>query len=139
MDGVTTTCARCRGLSLVEAALVLPIVVMLTFALIEYGWLFLQAQQLSNAARHGARLAVLPDTTTQHVNDQIATMLADAGLGDSGYTVQITPADVTLAESGETVTVSVTVTYANIGLARMGWIPLPSEVGGAVTMAKEGP
>ena len=45
---------------MVEAAIVFPILLMLTLGAIEYGWLFLNAQQVTNAARQGARIAILP-------------------------------------------------------------------------------
>ena len=37
------------------------VVLLFTFGAIKYGWLFLKAQQITNAARQGARMATLPD------------------------------------------------------------------------------
>lgn len=51
-----------RGQTLIEAAFVLPILFLLTFAIIEFGWYFWAANSVSNASREGARIAVVtPD------------------------------------------------------------------------------
>lgn len=48
-----------RGASLVEFAVVLPLFLILLFGIIEVGWLFAQQVEVRNAAREGARLAVV--------------------------------------------------------------------------------
>ena len=55
---------RRDGLAVVEMAIVLPLLILLTFGMIEYGWLFLRSQEISNAARQGARIGVWPDWPT---------------------------------------------------------------------------
>jgi Flp pilus assembly protein TadG len=128
-----------RGTMTVEAAIVLPLLILLTLALIEYGWMFLKIQQLTHAARTGARLAVTADATTAQVQTAITNLLTTAGLDSSGYTVSINPNDVSAVEVGEQITVGVTVPYANINLTDAPLIAVPTLVGGSVTMAKEGP
>src|SRR5205085_10889952 len=44
-----------RGALLVEAAIVFPLLLLLTFGLLEYGWPFMKIGQLENAARQAAR------------------------------------------------------------------------------------
>lgn len=128
-----------RGLVAVEAAIVLPLLLLLTFALIEYGWLFMKTQQMTNAARRGARLAVRADSTTSEVQAAIAAIMTTAGLEGSGYVVTISPADVGALESGEPLTVQITVPYANVTLTGLPFVPVPANLKGSVTMAKEGP
>ena len=48
-----------RGASLVEFALVMPLFLILVFGIMEAGWLFAQLTETRNAAREGARLAVV--------------------------------------------------------------------------------
>lgn len=137
-------CAQLRrdgreGLALVELALVLMILVLLTFGVMEYGWMFFQIQQVTNAARAGAREAILPDTTNADVQAVVNNAMADAGLADSGYDVTISATDVSALGRGEPVTVTVEVPYANIDLLGMSIFPAPGELRGSVTMAKEGP
>jgi Flp pilus assembly protein TadG len=130
-------CDQRRGVVLIEAALVFPILLLLTFGLIEYGWLFLRMESLSNAARRGARVAVTPDATNSDVLSAIDNMMTDSGLGDSGYTVTVSSLDV---DPGETVTVRIVVpNYQNIMLIQAPMIPVPDQIERGVTMAKEGP
>lgn len=131
---------RARGALLVEAAIVLPLLLMLTFGLLEYGWLFLKAEQVANAARHGARKAIVADATEEEVKTAIATLMTNAGL--TSYTPEISSLTV---EKGEIVTVTVTVSVIGnpqvdlFGLSGGGGlIPmLPAHLRSSVSMAKE--
>jgi Flp pilus assembly protein TadG len=128
---------RRRGTVLIEAALVFPILILLTFGLIEYGWLFLRMESITNAARRGVRVAVTPDATNSDVSSAITVMMTDAGLEDSGYTVTMSSLDV---DPGETVTVHIVVpNYENISLTGAPLIPIPGQIERRVAMAKEGP
>ena len=69
---------RRKGVALLEAALVFPLLLLLTLALIEYGWLFMKIQQTTNAARHGLRAAVVPDATTAEAHAAVATLMTGA-------------------------------------------------------------
>jgi Flp pilus assembly protein TadG len=50
---------REKGASAVEFAIVLPLLLTLVFGIMEAGWLFAQQVEVRNAAREGARLAVV--------------------------------------------------------------------------------
>lgn len=130
------------GVSTVEFALVLPLLLLLTLGAIRYGHLFLKAQQITNAARHGARTAVRPDASPAGVLGAVDNLMTVAGMGESNYNVTLTPADVTAPQMGESVTVRVTVPCANIDVLH---VPLFTDLepdnwslGATVTMAKEG-
>lgn len=125
-----------RGLATIEFALVLPLLLLLTLGPMEYGWLFLQAHQITNAAQHGARIGVLPDRTAADVERAVATLMNRAGLADSGYTVAVTTQPLAFAEDGLLLTVSVNVPYANIRLTGFP-LPLPSTLKASVSMAKQ--
>ena len=49
------------GATLVEFAFVLPLFILLLFAIIDFGWLFTQFLDVKQGAREGARLAVVND------------------------------------------------------------------------------
>ena len=68
---------RFRGLATVETAIVLPLLLLITFGLLEYGWLFLKMHEITNAARHGARLAIRPSISQTEVDDAIVAHLID--------------------------------------------------------------
>ena len=53
-----------RGATLVEFALVLPLFVLLLFAIIDFGWMFTQFLDVKQGAREGARLAIVNSCDT---------------------------------------------------------------------------
>jgi Flp pilus assembly protein TadG len=50
-----------RGAELVEFALVFPTLLLVMLGIIDFGFLFQRYEVVTNAAREGARIAVLPD------------------------------------------------------------------------------
>ena len=58
---------RSRGQSLVETAIVLPIVLLLVMGIIDFGLLFNNYIVISNASREGARKAALGGTDIEVV------------------------------------------------------------------------
>ena len=129
---------RQRGVSTVEMAIVLPLLLVLILGTIEYGWMFLHAQQVTNAARQGARTAVLPYSTNTTVETAVGSLMTAAGMGDSGYTLTLTPEDIGDVVPHQNVNVEVTVPYANITLIGVPFVPVPAVLRGSVTMVKEG-
>lgn len=128
-----------RGTAIVEAAIVFPLLLLLTMGAIEYGWLFLKAQQITNTSRQAARYAIRPDATTDSVLTSIDNMMTVAGMGASGYSVNLTPGDITLLPTGEYVEVEITVPSASLVLIDAGFLPVPASLKSSVVMTKEGP
>ena len=127
---------RAGGLMLIEAALVFPIILLIVFAIIEYGWLFMKFQHVTNAARAGARVGVRADSTDAEVAAEVGTILSAEGIG--GYTLTSDPGSVSTPSTGESLTVTVSVPYADIALLNLPMIPVPGNLRSSVTMAKEG-
>ncbi|MHC4387076.1 MAG: TadE family protein [Planctomycetota bacterium] len=130
---------RYRGLATVEAAIVFPLLLILTLGAIEYGWMFLKAQQITNAARQAARIAIRPDSSNTDVLNQIDTLMTSAEMEGSGYAVTFTPADISTLAVGDHLEIQVSVPWANIGLMNIPLLPAPASIGASVAMAKEGP
>ena len=122
---------------LIEAAIVFPLILLITFAIIEYGWLFMKFQHVTNAARAGARVGVRADSTDAEVAAEVQALLNAEGITD--YTLSSVPASASAPSTGESFTVTVTVPYANIALLNLAMIPVPGSLRSSVTMAKEGP
>jgi hypothetical protein len=82
-----------RGGVLVEAALVLPICFTIFLGLIEYGRLAMVRQLVDNAAREGARLAVVSTNslTTQDIQNCVTSRMAGQTL--QGISIQVYKAD----------------------------------------------
>ena len=80
-----------RGTAMVEMALVLPLFLMLILGIIEFGRAMMIANLVSNAAREGARMAVLDGSTNTEVNNAVETFLQSAiGSGVSAADIDVT-------------------------------------------------
>jgi len=127
--------ARRRGLAAVEFALVAIPLFLLVIGIIDYGLLFLKVQQVTQAARHGARAAVLADATNGTVDAAIDLILSDAGIDT--YSVVRNPSDVAGVSGGTTIEIQITVPTNQIALIRTSIVPIPPNLVAAAAMAKE--
>jgi Flp pilus assembly protein TadG len=123
----------------VEAALIVPVLLLIVMGTLEYGWLFWKAADVNNAARQGARVGSLGGATATDVTDKILSALTACGLEDSGYTVTMTPVDPATLSSGEELTVQISIPYANIAVINSALIPTPTNLTATVVMPREGP
>ena len=105
-----------RGASLVEFALVAPLLILLLFGIIEIGWMFSQNLDVRHGAREGARLAAVnfPDgpgatgartaanaedlvaeicTRMQTVSNASVSLQSSGSVGDSGSATVNAPGD----------------------------------------------
>ncbi|MDX6664309.1 MAG: hypothetical protein QOG68_515 [Solirubrobacteraceae bacterium] len=100
-----------RGTTLVEFALVLPVLALILFAILQFGLLFYNYIDLTSAARDGARVAAVSRSTADGVG-AVKTAIANAttGITDSQMSISVTPAQPWKA--GDTVTVHVTYPYS---------------------------
>ena len=64
-----------RGQALLETAITLPIVLLVSISIFEFGRAYQVQQVLTNAAREGARLAVLQGTTPGDVQNRVQQYL----------------------------------------------------------------
>jgi Flp pilus assembly protein TadG len=78
---------RRSGMALVECALVMSICLLFIFGILEYARYVMTKQLLDNAAREGARYAVVHthDATTTQVQDLVDGYLAGQGTQLQGY------------------------------------------------------
>ena len=70
---------RCRseeGAQLIEFALVLPLLLFVVLGIAEFGFMFQRYEVVTNAAREGARMAVLPGYGTADVQARVATYVS---------------------------------------------------------------
>jgi Flp pilus assembly protein TadG len=126
---------RRRGIVAVEFALVGSLLFMILIGLIDYGWIFLKAQQLTLAARHGARAAALADSTIDTVNAAIDVVLTDAGIALGSVARNI---GATIVDPGTAIRVELTVPTSGLTLINTNLVPMPPELKAAASMAKEG-
>jgi len=109
------------GAELVEFALVLPILLLLIAGIADFGLLFHSHEVTTNAAREGARLAVLPGYDANGyaaVQTRVSSYIAAGGL-TGAFTTTVTPQAVDLGggltANGVQVRVAYTHTFLFIG------------------------
>src|SRR4051794_36396010 len=78
---------RRRGSAVLDAALVFPILLSLTFGAIEYGYYFFIKNTLQGAAREGCRSGIVLNNDNTDVTTSVAGYLKAAGLNSSATTV----------------------------------------------------
>ena len=89
------------GAAAVELALVLPVLLLLVFGIVQYGWYFFQAQETTFAVREGARVAAVGAGNAQQVCELIGRKMATTD-----------GAKVSVATAGPNVGDQITVTVA---------------------------
>jgi Flp pilus assembly protein TadG len=97
---------------------------LLFFGFVDVGRAIMVKNQLTSAARDGARTATLDGATVAGVQSQVTDFLVGATI--SGVTVNVTPSPLDTAEIGDPVSVNVTVPFGSVS-----WLPSSLYFGGA--------
>jgi len=106
------------GASAVEFAIVAPIFFLVVLGIIEFGRMSMVQQVITNAAREGARIAVLDGSTNTKVTNRVNDYLSAGSV--NGATVTMTPDPPSTAGFDDPVSVSVSVPFDNVS-----WLPAP--------------
>ncbi len=69
-----------RGAALLETAVTIPIILLIAVSIFEFGRAYQTWQVLTNAAREGARVAILTDMTDQQVQNTVRVYMTSGGL-----------------------------------------------------------
>ena len=108
------------GAELVEFALVLPVMLLVFGGIVDFGLLLQRQQVVTNAAREGARLGVLPGYTTTDVQARVTAFVRE-GLNNDSLTpttamtvVTLTPASGPAFQAAQ-VTVTLSSNYMILG------------------------
>jgi Flp pilus assembly protein TadG len=101
-----------HGAELVEFALSFPLLLLVVMGIIDFGLLFQQYEVLTNAAREGARVAVLPGYGTTDIQTRVNQYIQATNLTPANVTTTVGAAQTLSIGSGLCVSVTpVTVTY----------------------------
>jgi Flp pilus assembly protein TadG len=117
-----------RGAELVELALVLPVLLLVLGGIVDFGFLFKDFQVVANAAREGARVALLPTSGAADVQTRVDSYLSAGGLVPANATVTTDNVAVVLDSVRSVSAVRVRVQYPH---AYMVLGPLMQMVGAA--------
>ena len=101
-----------RGVAAVEFALVAPLFILLVMGMIEVGRGLIVQQILTNAAREGAREAVMDGATKSEVQTVVTNYLTASTI--PGATVAVTPDPPSSAGARQAVTVTVSVSVSDV-------------------------
>jgi Flp pilus assembly protein TadG len=69
-----------RGAALIETAITIPIILLITVSIFEFGRAYQTWQVLTNAAREGARIAILAEKTDTDVENAVKNYITSGGL-----------------------------------------------------------
>jgi Flp pilus assembly protein TadG len=111
------SCLRDRsGQSMIEIALILPVLLLVVIGILEFGMAFSTRQTVTEAARSGARDAVVldPSVDRDEVRARIVTALNRAGIPNTAMAIDfdtVSPPGGHWRETGALQTVSVAVQY----------------------------
>jgi hypothetical protein len=122
MKLIRSKSSKTRGQSLIEFALVLPLLILLIVGSFEFGLLFMTYHTIQNAGREGARLAiVLPNLVNDdpRVITRVETLIPDTGLYSS-FEDGVTNNGISNCATNDQVTVTITGTYNFIFLRIIG-------------------
>lgn len=100
-----------RGAALLEMAFTLPLLLLVCVGILEFGRAYQTWQVLTNAAREGARIAVLPGTTGTDVTNRVRAYMQNGQLPKyATATITVTPTTVSIGAGTESAS-QVTVNY----------------------------
>ena len=111
--------ARRCGATLTEFAIVVPIFFLFVFGAFEFGRAIMVQQILTNAAREGARQAIVEGAVAADIEASVTSYLASTTV--AGATVTVVPSSLQTVGFGDEVTVTVSVPYDQVG-----WLPVSS-------------
>ena len=69
-----------RGAALIETAITIPIILLISVGIFEFGRAYQTTQVLTNAAREGARVAILTEKTDTDVQNAVQNYMKAGGL-----------------------------------------------------------
>lgn len=133
-----------RASAVMEAALIFPVLLSLTFGSIEFGHFFYVKHTLQGAAREGARAAITPSATNADVTSAVNAAMSAAGFTSGQYTVQVRNATdtanvtVNTVTSGNGILIKVSANWGTVGIRPLGVIGSGKTVLGQTVMRKEG-
>jgi Flp pilus assembly protein TadG len=81
-----------RGAELIEFAMVFPMMLLVMLGIIDFGFLFQRYEVVTNAAREGARVAILPGYSNADVQARVDQYLTSGGLTGTS-TVVVGPSE----------------------------------------------
>ena len=143
----TRRAARCQGAAAIETALIMIPLVMMFFAIFEYGRFAMDLNVLNNAAREGCRYALVNNTSTTITADVKSIVSKRMGTRlqqFTGYEVTVSGTHAGVATPvndlvpGDMISVHVTGKYNFLNIIPLVKMPATVSINSTVTMVCEG-
>jgi Flp pilus assembly protein TadG len=122
----------------VEFAVIAPTFFLFILGLVEVGRGIMVTHLLTNAARVGCRTGVISNTSTAQITTAVNNSLTSQGVNNDTVSVQVNDgsADASTAQSGDEITVSV-----SVPVSKITWLPggqyLHGNLTGQFTLRRE--
>jgi Flp pilus assembly protein TadG len=142
---------RSAGNAVLDMALILPVLLMITFGAVEYGYALFVKHALQGAAREGARAAIVAGATPASVQNAVDQAMLTSGFAQDKY---VRPSTIevckngnystawTSATAGDGIRVTVQAQWGAIGVdvlpTWLGGIDSSKTLSSATMMRKEG-
>ena len=115
MNRTRRSAQRCAGTAVVELALCLPVLVLVLVATLDACTMFHVQQSMKIAAYEGTRVGIVPGAEAVNVQFQCETLLDTQGV--NGYTITMTPADLSTLSQGDFFSVQIDADFDQNALA----------------------
>lgn len=129
-----------RGTTAVEYAMVVPLFLLVVFALIEFSRFLWVQQALTNAAREGARRAVLATTLDAEEVDKVVRSYLRGTISNTAdeqkVRVLVTPTALSTVTTGDSISTTVVVDYIDISLLPPSFVG-DIAIAGSATVERE--
>ena len=128
------------GTSIVEAAIVLPLMLMLLFAITEFGISYTRWNSLTNAVREGARTGVVfrspcnAGTVTTLIETTVSNFADSSGIDPANITTTV---DGVCTGTGTPLTVTAIVPYNYIALSSLAGLAPSTDLSARTVMRNE--
>ena len=126
-----------KGAALIEAAITVPIILLISVGIFEFGRAYQTWQVLTNASREGARLAVIEGSTDTEVRKRVTDYLTAGGLKtltDDKIAVDRAVA-LTATSSGSRITINYPFEFMVLNPGVRLIAPADKKTGAPITMA----
>jgi hypothetical protein len=131
-----------RGASTMQMALILPVLLMLTFGAVDFGYYFFVKNTLVGAAQAGVRAAVPQAAANADVTTAVNSIMQAAGISSTKYTISVFPSNITTASPQSKIKVTVSTTWGQVGFNMLSipyaGISQSKPISGSASMIKEG-
>jgi Flp pilus assembly protein TadG len=127
-----------RGASTVEMAFAAPLLILMVFGIMEIAHAFMVQHLMQDAARQGCRAGLLPYATNSSVTSTSNQLLMSEGITTATINILVngSAGDVAQANSGDAVTVNITVPSSDISIVPgLGY--LTGQTHASVTLRRE--